>query len=313
MERWPLIPGLSNLRAVSLLGMEHCIGDIQPNRTFQWAQPVGWEMQLPQDSYWAGVLRRPYEIAGPLPWDTFNRKMAIRISRDGRRGELELGCPPSCLGLGDPVSGRLYYLSGDIAVWEKNLDLDCCAAGLLMVRWGKGVRFTDEFREAWGRLRDRAAQGLLVGAGASQRQERDPRARTPSPDASVRSSSTAWEVVEHSDVPGVLPEVLRPTTPTAASSAAAPSGSSAPTQGRMTSFLEAKAALGLVCEVCLQRRFGEPQPFEFEYCWYCGAQPSHHHGRCCPAWQPRERRQGSRVRQRGRDALGTSRHQSGSQ
>ena len=36
------------------------------------------------------------------------------------------------------------------------------------------------------------------------------------------------------------------------------------------------------CEICGKCHRGEPQPFEFRNCNYCGQRPAYHHGRCCP-------------------------------
>ena len=168
MARLPEVPGLSELKAESSPGRTYIVGNIMPNRKFKWAVAAQCEMQLPQDSYWAGVLHRPYEIAGPLPWNDFNRHLHLRISREGRQKELAHGWPPCCSGLGDPITGRLYFMDGDVSVWEKSEDLDRSAAGLLMVRWGRGLRFTDGFRDAWGELFDRAARcGEAQGTGAA--------------------------------------------------------------------------------------------------------------------------------------------------
>ena len=37
------------------------------------------------------------------------------------------------------------------------------------------------------------------------------------------------------------------------------------------------------CTQCGKRSRSEPNPLVFAKCWTCGASPSYHHGRCCPA------------------------------
>ena len=292
MARLPEVPGLSELKAESSPGKTYIVGNIMPNRKFKWAVAAQCEMQLPQDSYWAGVLHRPYEIAGPLPWNDFNRHLHLRISREGRQKELAHGWPPCCSGLGDPITGRLYFMDGDVSVWEKSEDLDRSAAGLLMVRWGRGLRFTDGFRDAWGELFDRAAQALNERVDAARRRERELRARPPSPTPSVQSSSTEWEVIEmqgptSSPPPPAPPPQARPVNPS-------------PSMRRLM-----RENVRTSCEVCHEYFFGEPEPFVFEFCSFCGVRPSYHHGRCCPARQDRSGgAPGRRIRQRGRAALG---------
>ena len=63
-----------------------------------------------------------------------------------------------------------------------------------------------------------------------------------------------------------------------------PTASSLPSSSKVLGLVAADAGGMLACEMCRRRFFGENIPFPD--CWYCGAHPSGHHGRCC-AWKPK--------------------------
>ena len=154
-------------------------------------------MQLRADSFLAGVLRPPELLAGPLPWQEPMRTTAIRHRMD------EI---PLCrMGVADAREGRFYFLTGGCTTRVKNLGVERCAAGLLLVPPRLEKALTDDFMEHLAELRrHRGAMGQMERLAELRRHRGamgQRRQRTPSPASSDGSWCSGWDVISERGAP----------------------------------------------------------------------------------------------------------------